>query len=89
MGKHMSDQTKAIVAWIVIGLIAGLIASLIVGGGGNIFSWLIAGLIGSVIGGFLARQLNLKLNTGNAFLDQVIIAIIGAIIVIIIARIIT
>jgi uncharacterized membrane protein YeaQ/YmgE (transglycosylase-associated protein family) len=85
----MSEQTKAIVAWIVIGLIAGFVASLIVGGGGGIIGWLIAGLIGSVVGGFLARQLNLKLNTGNLFLDQVIIAIIGAIIVIIIARIIT
>ncbi len=61
----------------------------IVGGGGNIIGWLIAGLIGSVVGGFLARQLNIKLNTGNAFLDQVIIAIVGAIVVIIIARIIT
>jgi uncharacterized membrane protein YeaQ/YmgE (transglycosylase-associated protein family) len=85
----MSDQTKAIVAWIVIGLIAGLVASLIVGGGGGVIAWLIAGLIGSVVGGFLARQMNIKLNTGNAFLDQVIIAIVGAIIVIIIARIIT
>jgi len=85
----MSEQTKAIVAWIVIGLIAGFVASLIVGGAGGIIGWLIAGLIGSVVGGFLARQLNLKLNTGNLFLDQVIIAIIGAIIVIIIARIIT
>lgn len=85
----MSEQTKAIVAWIVIGLIAGFVASLIVGGAGGIIGWLIAGLIGSVVGGFLARQLNLKLNTGNAFLDQVIIAIVGAIIVIIIARIIT
>jgi len=85
----MSDQGKAIVAWIVIGLIAGFVASIIVGGGGGIIGWLIAGLIGSVVGGFLARQLNIKLNTGNAFLDQVIIAIIGAIIVIIIARIIT
>jgi len=85
----MSDQTKAIVAWIVIGLIAGFVASLVVGGGGGVIGWLIAGLIGSVVGGFSARQLNLKLNTGNAFLDQVIIAVIGAIIVIIIARIIT
>ncbi|MCB1503318.1 MAG: GlsB/YeaQ/YmgE family stress response membrane protein [Bauldia sp.] len=85
----MNEQTRAIVAWIVIGLIAGFVASLIVGGGGGIIGWLIAGLIGSVVGGFLARQLNLKLNTGNLFLDQVIIAIVGAIIVIIIARIIT
>jgi uncharacterized membrane protein YeaQ/YmgE (transglycosylase-associated protein family) len=85
----MSDQAKAIIAWIVIGLIAGFVASVIVGGGGGIIGWLIAGLIGSVVGGFLARQLNLKLNTGNEFLDQVIIAILGAIVVIIIARIIT
>jgi uncharacterized membrane protein YeaQ/YmgE (transglycosylase-associated protein family) len=85
----MNDQTKAFVAWIIIGLIAGLVASLVVGGGGGIIGWLIAGLIGSVVGGFLARQLNIRLATGNDFLDQVIIAIIGAIIVLIIARIIT
>ncbi len=85
----MSEQGRSILAWVVIGLIAGFVASLIVGGAGGIIGWLIAGLIGSVVGGFLARQLNLKLNTGNAFVDQVIIAIAGAIIVIIIARIIT
>lgn len=85
----MNDQTKSIVAWIIIGLIAGLVASLVVGGGGGIIGWLIAGLIGSVVGGFLARQFNIKLNTGNSFLDQVVIAIVGAIIVLIIARIIT
>jgi uncharacterized membrane protein YeaQ/YmgE (transglycosylase-associated protein family) len=85
----MSEQTKAIVAWIIIGLIAGLVASLIVGGGGGVIGWLIAGLIGSIVGGFLARQLNITLRTGNAFLDQVVIAIVGAIIVLIIARIIT
>ncbi len=85
----MSEQTKSIIAWVIIGLIAGLVASLIVGGGGGIIGWLIAGLIGSVVGGFLARQLNIKLNTGNVFLDQVIISIVGAIIVLIIARIIT
>ena len=85
----MSEQGRSILAWVVIGLIAGFIASLIVGGAGGIIGWLIAGLIGSVVGGFLARQLNLKLNTGNAFVDQVIIAVLGAIVVIIIARIIT
>lgn len=85
----MSDQAKSVIAWIVIGLIAGWIASLIVGGGGGIIGYIIAGLIGSVVGGFLAQQLNLKLNTGNPFLDQVVIAIIGAIVVLIIARIIT
>ena len=84
----MSDQGRSIIAWIVIGLIAGFLASVIVGGGGLV-GWLIAGLIGSVVGGFLARQLNIRLNLGNPFLEQVIISIAGAIIVLIIARIIT
>ncbi|MEX0852531.1 MAG: GlsB/YeaQ/YmgE family stress response membrane protein [Bauldia sp.] len=86
----MNEQTKSIVAWIIIGLIAGWLASLIVGPGGTgLPGWLIAGLIGSVVGGFLARQLNIKLNLGNPFLEQMIISVVGAIIVIIIARIIT
>ena len=85
----MNDQAKSIVAWIIIGVVAGGIASLIVGGGGGLLGWLIAGLIGSVVGGFLAQQLKIKLKLGNAFLEQIIISVFGAIIVIIIARIIT
>ncbi len=84
----MNTQTKSIVAWIIIGLIAGAVASLIVGGNASLVAWLIAGLIGSLVGGFLARQLGIKLNFGNPFLEQVVISIVGAIIVIIIARII-
>ena len=84
----MNAQTKSIVSWIIIGLIGGFVASLIVGGSGGLLGWLIAGLIGSVVGGFLAQQLNIKLNMGNPFLEQVIISIVGAIIVLIIARII-
>lgn len=84
----MSGQSKSIIAWIIVGLLAGFIASAIVGGGG-ILGWLIAGLIGSVVGGFLAQQLRINLNLGNAFLEQVIIAVGGAVVVLIIARIIT
>jgi uncharacterized membrane protein YeaQ/YmgE (transglycosylase-associated protein family) len=85
----MSEQTRSVLIWIVIGLIAGWLASLIVGGGGGIIGYLIAGLIGSVVGGFLAQQLKIKLNLGNAFLEQLIVSVVGAIIVLIIARIIT
>jgi uncharacterized membrane protein YeaQ/YmgE (transglycosylase-associated protein family) len=84
----MNDQTKSIVSWVVIGLIAGFLASIIVGGGGGLIAWLIAGLIGSVVGGFLAQQLNIKLNLGNPVLEQVIISIGGAIVVLIVARIV-
>jgi uncharacterized membrane protein YeaQ/YmgE (transglycosylase-associated protein family) len=85
----MSEQAKSVVAWVIIGLIAGWLASVVVGGGGGLIGYIIAGLIGSVVGGFLAQQLKIKLNLGNAFLEQLIIAIVGAIIVLIIANIIT
>jgi uncharacterized membrane protein YeaQ/YmgE (transglycosylase-associated protein family) len=85
----MSEQAKSVVAWVIIGLIAGWLASIVVGGGEGLIGYVIAGLIGSVVGGFLAQQLKIKLNLGNAFLEQLIIAIVGAIIVLIIANIIT
>ena len=85
----MSEQAKSIVAWIIIGLVAGWLASLVVGGGGGLAGYIIAGLIGSVVGGFLAQQLNIKLRLGNPFLERLIIAILGAIVVLIIANVIT
>ncbi len=84
----MNRQAQSIVAWIVIGLIAGLVASVIVGTSGGVLAYIIAGLIGSVVGGFIAQQLNIRLNFGNPFLEQIVIAIGGAIVVLIIARII-
>jgi uncharacterized membrane protein YeaQ/YmgE (transglycosylase-associated protein family) len=85
----MSDQTRSVIIWVVIGLIAGWLASVIVGSGAGLIGYIIAGLIGSVVGGFLAQQLKIKLNLGNQFVEQLIISVVGAIIVLIIARIIT
>jgi len=84
----MKMDPKELVIWLVIGLIAGWIAGLVVGGGGLI-KYLIWGLVGSFVGGFLARQFNVKLRLGNAFVEQVIIAAVGAIIVVLIARLLT
>jgi uncharacterized membrane protein YeaQ/YmgE (transglycosylase-associated protein family) len=85
----MSDQAKAFVAWIIIGLIAGWLASLVVGGGGGLIGYIIAGLIGSLVGGFLAQQFKISLNFGNPFFEQIVISFAGAVIVLIIAHIIT
>ena len=87
--RLMSKQAKSIVAWIIIGLIAGALASLVVGSGSGLIGYTIAGLIGSVVGGFLAQQLKIKLNLGTPFLEQVIVAFVGAIIVLVIANVIT
>ncbi|MEP3275408.1 MAG: GlsB/YeaQ/YmgE family stress response membrane protein [Stappiaceae bacterium] len=74
-----------IAIWIVIGILAGWLASFIVGGSGLV-RYLITGLIGSFAGGFLASQFGLRLNLGNEFVDQIVIATGGAIVVVLIAR---
>ncbi len=80
-------DAKVILVWVVIGVIAGWIASFF-GGSSGILVYLISGLIGSFVGGFLAHKFNMRPNLGNAFLDQIVVSTVGAIIVVIIARII-
>ncbi|MHA1180044.1 MAG: GlsB/YeaQ/YmgE family stress response membrane protein [Alphaproteobacteria bacterium] len=78
--------------WIVMalnGLIAGWIAGLILGGGGLLRNMFV-GIIGAYIGGAMVRAnlLNLPFTTGSEFGDQVVVSTIGAILIVILARII-
>jgi len=82
----MDSQLKAVLIWIAIGLLAGWLASLVVGGGGLIRN-IIVGLIGALVGGFLVRYFAIPIDLGNEFVNQVVVAAIGAVIVVIIARI--
>ncbi|MEL6622941.1 MAG: GlsB/YeaQ/YmgE family stress response membrane protein [Pseudomonadota bacterium] len=72
----------------VNGVIAGWLASLLLGGGGVIRN-MIVGIIGAVIGGLLVQNglLNLPFNLG-AWGNQIAVSTIGALIVIVLARII-
>lgn len=78
--------------WIVMalnGLIAGWLAGLILGGGGLIRNMFV-GIIGAYIGGAMVRAnlLNLPFTTGSEFGDQLVVSTIGAILIVILARII-
>jgi len=86
------DDYSAYWPWIVMalnGLIAGWIAGLILGGGGLIRNMFV-GIIGAYIGGAMVRAnlLNLPFTTGSEFGDQVVVSTIGAILIVILARII-
>ncbi len=77
--------------WVVMainGLIAGWLAGLLLGGGGVIRN-LIVGVIGAILGGALVQMglLNLPVDLG-AWGNQIVVSTIGAIIVILIARLI-
>ena len=81
-------DAKAIAVFVVIGIVAGWLASLLVGGPSNIIAYLIAGVIGAFVGGFLLNALNIRIGTGNAIVNQIITSAIGAVVVIILARLI-
>ncbi len=77
----------ALLIFLGIGLVAGWLAGLILGGGGLLRN-LIVGVIGAFVGGWLLTLANITLPVGNALLAQVIQATIGAIVVIVVARVI-
>lgn len=83
----MTMNTQQLIIMAVVGIIAGWLASLVVGGGG-ILRYLITGLIGAFVGGFVFNAAGWKLNLGNEWLEQIVIAAIGAIIIVILARLI-
>lgn len=69
----------------VVGLCAGFIANILVGIKGGLVGMLIAGLAGGVVGGFLFEQLKIRM-TGNAIVDSIAQSAVGAVIVVIVAR---
>jgi uncharacterized membrane protein YeaQ/YmgE (transglycosylase-associated protein family) len=83
-----------ILAWLVLGLIAGALAKLIYPGhqGGGIIATIGLGILGAIVGGFLG---NLILGTstgataGVLSIPSIIFAVIGAIILIFIWGLIT
>lgn len=78
---------RSLVIAIVIGLVAGWLASIVVGGGGLV-RYIITGLIGSFVGSYLLGALGINLGIGNPLVSQIITAAIGAIVVVLLARLV-
>ena len=77
----------AIIAWIIIGLVAGALAKLIMPGDdpGGIIVTILIGIAGAFVGGFLANLLGFG---GSGLLYTIIVAVIGAIILLAIYRLV-
>lgn len=83
----MDEQTRDLIIFALIGIVAGFLASLVVGGGGLV-RYLVTGIIGAFVGGYLFRVLGINLGIGNPLVSQIVTAAIGAIIVVLLARLI-
>jgi uncharacterized membrane protein YeaQ/YmgE (transglycosylase-associated protein family) len=72
----------SVIAWIVIGLLAGWLAAKITGSPRGLLRNLVVGLLGAVLGGFLFIRLGVQVVPD--FWGQLITAIVGAVVLLVV-----
>ena len=78
---------RAIAAQVGVGLVAGWLASWLVGGSG-LLRYVVTGLAGSLIGGLLLERLGIDLGIRNPLAHRIATATLGAMVIVLLARII-
>ncbi|MEI6002923.1 GlsB/YeaQ/YmgE family stress response membrane protein [Paraburkholderia bengalensis] len=74
-----------LIAWLIIGCVAGWLASVLVAGGGfGVIIDIVVGIVGAFIGGWLSGALHISL--GGGWIGSIITAFIGAVILLFVIR---
>jgi uncharacterized membrane protein YeaQ/YmgE (transglycosylase-associated protein family) len=71
-----------IIAWIVVGAIAGFLANLVMGSSKGLIMMVILGIVGGLVGGFLATSVFKMGSVDGINIESIVIATLGAILVI-------
>ena len=80
-------DSHSIIAWIVIGAVAGWLAGVLVRGGGfGLLGDIVVGIIGAFIGGWLAGVLHI--HVGSGWISTIITAAVGAAILLLVLRLV-
>ena len=78
----------SIIAWLVVGAIAGWLAGYLVKGdeGLGVIGHIVLGIVGALVGGFLAGLLfNSNPIDGPLDISSIVVAVIGAVLVVVVA----
>ncbi len=78
-----------IIAWIVLGAIAGFITNLIMGGREGVIATIILGIVGALVGGYLAGTVLKVADVTGINIESIVVAVIGAVIVVAVYRMFT
>jgi len=78
---------NGLLAWIIVGLVAGVLASLVMGGGYGIIGDIVIGIVGAFIGGWLFSALGVSSPMGGMG-GQIFVAFVGALVLIFLLRLI-
>ncbi len=77
--------THGILAWLVIGAVAGWLAGLLVKGGGfGLLVDIVVGIVGAFIGGWLSGALGISF--GGGLIASIITATLGAVLLLFVVR---
>ena len=78
-------ESHTLIAWLVIGAIAGWLAGTFVKGGGfGLIGDIVVGIIGAFIGGWLAGVLHI--NVGSGWISAILTAAVGAVLLLVLLR---
>ena len=80
----MDIPQMTLVAWIVVGAIAGFLASEIMGTREGLVMMIVLGIVGAVVGGWVCADLLKIADVTGVNLTSIVVASIGAIIVIVV-----
>jgi uncharacterized membrane protein YeaQ/YmgE (transglycosylase-associated protein family) len=83
----MTLDAQTVVIIVVVGLVAGWLASFVVGGYGAV-RYLVTGLLGAGVGSYLSAALNIRMPIGDPLVAQIVVAAIGAIVLVLLARLV-
>lgn len=80
-----------LLAWLIVGLIAGWLAGQVMRGGGyGLVGDIVVGVVGAMIGGFLGAELfNIPNAVNGINLTSILVAFIGALILIALLRVVS
>jgi uncharacterized membrane protein YeaQ/YmgE (transglycosylase-associated protein family) len=80
------EVVMGIIAWIVLGAIAGWITNMIMGGKEGVIATVVLGIVGAVVGGWLAGTVLKVADVTGVNIESIIVAVIGAVIVVAVYR---
>ena len=82
-------ETQSILIILVLGALAGWLAGMVFQGGGlGLIGNIVVGIVGGFIGYWLLPKLGLNIKTGTGWLDYILTAAIGAVVLLALINII-
>jgi uncharacterized membrane protein YeaQ/YmgE (transglycosylase-associated protein family) len=82
------EVAVGIIAWIILGAIAGWLTNMLMGGGGGVIATVILGIVGAVVGGYLAGTVLGVADVTGINVESIVVSVIGGVVVVAVYRLV-